>query len=240
MKLSNETKTILKNFADINQNIFIPAGDTIKTRTPKTASMYAIANVQEQFPQDFSVYELSKFLNMFSLFEEPDIDFHESHCIISKEKSHARYVYTSPDLIDSMTDYSKEIAIESIDLQFEINQESFKKLMTASKTFGAENLRLRSVNDENKVELSATTPGMKQDNSNEYKLELNCPEVFANDVDISIPLSNMIFVTGDYTVKVTIKELGPNQKIGVCQFINTSLEQSELTYVASAKLAEDV
>ena len=58
MKLSNETLTVLKNFASINQGIQFKQGKKIKTMS-SGKSVLAEANLKDEFPQDFCVYDLN-------------------------------------------------------------------------------------------------------------------------------------------------------------------------------------
>jgi hypothetical protein len=63
MKLSNDTITVLKNFATINQGIYFKQGKTIKTVSPQKNIM-AEVTVEEEFPIDFGVYDLNNFLSV--------------------------------------------------------------------------------------------------------------------------------------------------------------------------------
>ena len=54
MKLTNETLTVLKNFASINQGIQFKKGKKIKTMS-QGKSVMAEANVKDEFPEDFCV-----------------------------------------------------------------------------------------------------------------------------------------------------------------------------------------
>ena len=66
MKLSNETVTVLKNFSTINQNLVIKAGNKLSTMSAMK-NIVASADVKEDFPQDFAIYDLNEFLAALSL-----------------------------------------------------------------------------------------------------------------------------------------------------------------------------
>ena len=86
MKISNETMAILSNFANINQNIFIAPGNMIKTKSPASTTVMAIAKVVEEFPTEVSIYELSKLLNVLNLFDAPDVEFSPAHLTVKQNR----------------------------------------------------------------------------------------------------------------------------------------------------------
>ena len=81
MIIHNETIEYLKNFAEINQSLVIEKGDVIKTISEQTNVM-ARAGLKQEFPQDFSIYDLNKFLCFVSLFYEPRFEFKEKSITI--------------------------------------------------------------------------------------------------------------------------------------------------------------
>ena len=54
MKISDNTKEILKNFSEINPNLMITPGKTIKTISTMK-NILATAEVEEDFPQDIAI-----------------------------------------------------------------------------------------------------------------------------------------------------------------------------------------
>ena len=74
MELSTETQNILKNFSEINQSLAFKQGKTLKTVSPQK-NILAQAEVTEEFPKDFAVYELNKFLGTLAMFNKATFDF---------------------------------------------------------------------------------------------------------------------------------------------------------------------
>jgi hypothetical protein len=66
MKLSDKTLKILKNFSEINQSILIKEGNELRTISVMR-NILAEAKVEEQFPKDFAIYDLNRFLNGLDL-----------------------------------------------------------------------------------------------------------------------------------------------------------------------------
>ena len=74
MNLSEKTFNLLKNFSTINQSILFKKGNTLRTMSVMK-NILAEADIEEEIPQDFAIYDLVRFLNGISLFEEPELDF---------------------------------------------------------------------------------------------------------------------------------------------------------------------
>ena len=62
MKLSDNTLTVLKNFAGINNSILVKEGNRLRTISV-AKNILAEADIKEDFPRDFAIYDLNQFLN---------------------------------------------------------------------------------------------------------------------------------------------------------------------------------
>ena len=77
MKLSDNALAILKNFAGINNSILVKEGNKLRTISV-AKNILAEAEIKEEFPRDFAIYDLNQFLNGLSLHQDPDLDFQQS------------------------------------------------------------------------------------------------------------------------------------------------------------------
>lgn len=128
MKISENTLNILKNFATINPSLSVKSGNILSTISPQK-TIFAKAIVDENFPKDFAIYELSKFLGAMSLFNNPDIDFFDDHMKISENKKSIRYVYTDPSMV--IAPPSKEVQLPSVDVSFQLTSDDLIKVQKA-------------------------------------------------------------------------------------------------------------
>ena len=135
IRLSKETIKLLKNFSSINQSMAFKKGNVIKTIAP-SGYMIAEATIPEEFPQDFSIYELAKFLNVFSFPTMQDAELHfsddEKVSIISGP-TRLNYRFTNTDFVKHP---DKKIVIRDPDVSFEIKEsllDSFLKVCDAFK-----------------------------------------------------------------------------------------------------------
>ena len=91
MNLSDNTLTILKNFAGINNSILVKQGNQLRTISV-AKNILAEATINEQFPRQFAIYDLNQLLNGLGLHQNPDLDFSpDSYLNISEGKRRVKY-----------------------------------------------------------------------------------------------------------------------------------------------------
>ena len=74
----------------------------------KSKSVVAVAEVDETFPTDCKIYDLQKFLGIFSVFNDPDIEWNETSASITSGKSGLRYGYgesVTPEPPETMKEF---------------------------------------------------------------------------------------------------------------------------------------
>ena len=98
MKLSKHTLNMLKNFSDINMSIEIKKGNILRTVSVQK-NILAQAELEDEFPQDFAIYELNRFLGAVSLFDDPEFTFNGKSTNIGTSRHSVDYVYCDPSMI---------------------------------------------------------------------------------------------------------------------------------------------
>ena len=133
MKLSDQTLTILKNFAGINNSILVKKG--LQLRTISVAkNILAEARIEEEFPRDFAIYDLNQFLNGLGLHQDPELDFtEESYLNIREGKRRVKYFFADPAVIISPPE--KKIDLPSEDVHFQLDSITLEKLLKASAVY---------------------------------------------------------------------------------------------------------
>lgn len=129
MKLDQRTIQVLKNFAGINPNILFRAGNTLRTITP-TKTILAKATLEQEFPSTFAIYDLSKFLSVLSLFDDPDIQINEKSAVIKSGGRKVNYVFADASTIVAPKD-DKEIKFPAVDVSFELTNEILTDVLKA-------------------------------------------------------------------------------------------------------------
>ena len=133
MNLSDKTLTILKNFAGINNSILVKQGSQLRTISV-AKNILAEAEIDENFPRQFAIYDLNQFLNGLGLHQDPDLDFsQDSYLTIREGKRRVKYFYADPAVIISPPE--KEITLPSEDVHFQLDSPSLEKLLKAAAVY---------------------------------------------------------------------------------------------------------
>jgi hypothetical protein len=132
MKLSDRTLTILKSFSTINKSIVMKPGKVLRTITPEK-NLIAIANIEDQFPSEAVIYDLSRFLSMLSLYQNPDVEFHDKYFIISEGKSKTKYVFADISMIIAAPE--REVGIPTADVSVSVKWSDLQSVLKAAGVF---------------------------------------------------------------------------------------------------------
>ena len=106
MTLCDNTLMVLKNFAGINNSILVKKGSKLRTMSV-AKNILAEADITEDFPREFGIYDLNQFLNGLSLHQDPNLDFSEdTYLTIREGKRRVKYFYADPQVIVSPPELS--------------------------------------------------------------------------------------------------------------------------------------
>jgi len=205
MKLSDNTLTLLKNFAGINQSILVKQGNKLRTISI-AKNILAEAEITEEFPREFAVYDLNQFLNGLSLHQDPDLDFTENSYITIREgKRRVKYFYADPNVIISPPE--KEIKLPSEDVCFQLETGALEKLVEAAAVYQLPDIS--AIGDAGVIRL--VVRDKKNDTSNEYSIVVGETD---EQFTFNFKVENISkIVSGAYNVVVSRKLLS--------QFTNT-------------------
>ena len=198
MKLSEKTLTVLKNFAGINNSILVKQGTQLRTISV-AKNILAEADIDEDFPRQFGVYDLNQFLNGLSLHQDPDLDFaEESYLNIREGKRRVKYFYADPQVIISPPD--KQITLPSEDVRFQLESASLDKLLKAAAVYQLPDLS--AVGGDGVVKL--VVRDKKNDTSNEYSIVVGETD---KKFSFNFKVENIKIIPGAYDVVVSSKLL---------------------------------
>jgi len=207
MKLSENTLTILKNFAGINNSILVKQGTQLRTISV-AKNILAEANITEEFGRDFAIYDLNQFLNGLGLHHDPDLDFKEqSYLSIREGKRRVKYFFADPNVIISPPE--KVISLPSEDVHFQLDSASLEKLLKAATVYQLPDFCV--VGAEGSVKL--VVRDKKNDTSNEYAITVGETD---KEFTFNFKVENIKIIPGAYDVVVSSKLLS--------QFSNTQYD----------------
>ena len=198
MKLSDNSLTILKNFAGINNSILVKQGNKLRTISV-AKNILAEADINEEFPRNFAIYDLNQFLNGLSLHQDPELDFtNDSYITIREGKRRVKYFYADPNVIISPPD--KEIKLPSEDICFQLETGSLEKLLKAAAVYQLPDLS--AIGDAGVIRL--VVRDKKNDTSNEYSIVVGETD---QEFTFNFKVENIKIIPGSYDVVVSQKLL---------------------------------
>ena len=211
MKLTEKTLNLLKNFASINQSILFKKGSTLRTMSVMK-NILAEADISEEVPQDFAIYDLVQFLNGISLYGDPELDFqNESYLTIRDGKNHrTKYFFADPSVVVAPPD--KTLTLPTEDVSFVLDTNNLTQLLKAAAIYQLPDFSV--VGEAGAVKL--VVRDKKNDTSNEFAIVVaETDKTFS----FNFKVENIKIIPGTYDVVISQKLLS--------RFVN---ENYNLTY----------
>lgn len=128
MKLEGRTLQILKNYCTINPSLQFKQGNHLTTVSP-TKTLMAKAEIKEDIPSTFAIYDLSRFLGVLSLFDSPSIVLDEKFLNIQDSNRSVQYTFADPKLI--VTPGEKEISFPDPEIKFTLTSSVLQDVLKA-------------------------------------------------------------------------------------------------------------
>lgn len=199
MKLSENTINILKNFSSINPSIQFKKGKILKTISP-LRTIFVEATIQEDFSQEFALFDLNKLLSKISLYKDADLDLGADKVLISADKKSDYIKYCSPAVI--IVPPEKSISLGSSDCSFDLNKEDLDWMRKTAGISGSPNFIFES--DGEVVNFIATD--IKDDSSDQSKIEIAKVDD-GKKFRVVMKVENFKLIDGSYNVSIAKKGL---------------------------------
>lgn len=195
MKLSNETITVLKNYAGINPNIVFKPGNVLSTIS-EVKTVLAEANISEDIPSEFGIYDLNQFLSVLAMFKDPELEIKDNFILIKSGKSCFKYFFSDPR---NLTAPTSSIAMPEADVVFDLSAEDLNAIKKASGTMGAKDLVIEPG-------LTLTITDLKDATANSFQMDVP-GDAKKDKFKIILNIDNLKILPGDYKVSIAGKTL---------------------------------
>ena len=196
MKLSKNTLDMLKNFSDINMSIEIKKGNLLRTVSVQK-NILAQAELEDDFPQDFAIYELNRFLGAVSLFDNPEFQFNGKSANIGTSKHSVDYVYCDPSMI--VTPPENNITFPDPEVKFTLSQDALSQIIKASNVLGTPEISVECESGN----ISVKALDVNNDSTDTFKVELE--EKSEHKFRFVFKTENMKMIPGNYDVEISSK-----------------------------------
>jgi len=200
MKLSSETIDVLKNFSNINQNILIKEGNVVRTMSVMK-NILAEATINEPFPQEFGIYDLTEFLGVMTLASDADIEFdNDSFLTINGGSAKIKYFFSDPSILISPPD---TFNAPETDINFVISQDTMQNILKASAVMQLPDVVINKTQGDEPATISVTDLKNVTSNSFSEKIDDRATEGFT----FNFKAENLKMIPGNYDVNVSSQAL---------------------------------
>jgi len=204
MVISDETLNVLKNFASINPNLVFKPGSKLKTIS-EAKTILAQATIVEDFPE-FGVYDLNEFLSVYSLIENPSLDFEDKAVVIKNNvggcklpnSQKIKYFFSETDIL---TTPQKDIQMPDPELGVNLEEDVLNQIRKAAAVLGHGEL---SIAGKDGV-VTASVVDTKDSTSNSFEIELDKDNSCRNEFNFVVSIPNLKLLPGDYFVSISSK-----------------------------------
>ena len=197
MFLTNDTVSVLKNFATINQSILIKQGRKLRSMSAMK-NILVEATITEEFTRDVAIYDLNQFLNALSLVAGGELSLNNDSIEITDGTNSIDYRYSDPSVITAPPD--KELTLPSEDVCVVLSEENIDKVKKTAAVLQIPDVSLVG----NGTEIVLTVRDKKNSGSNAYRIIVGeTDRVF----QFNLKVENLKLINGDYDVVVSKKGL---------------------------------
>jgi len=220
MEISENTMSVLKNFSEINSNMLFKQGNAIRTMS-EARNVLATAYVDQDFPQQFGIYDLKEFIGVLSLVDKPNLKFADEHVTVgdSSGRSKVRYFF-SPE--ETLTTPQKDINMPECEVKFTLDTDTLNKLKGAASTLGHDEV---SITPGDGV-LTLSVLDKDNSTSNTYSIDVPFDVKPDGGFNLIMSISNLRLIPGNYEVSISSKLISEfkNKEVNVTYWI--ALEKS--------------
>ena len=195
MKLSKDTLALFKNFAGINSNLLLKAGNQLATISAQKNVM-SDATVAETFP-DFGIYDLNEFLGAMSLFEDPELEFSDKYVTISEGGNSIKYFAADASVL---TAPQKAITFPESDIDFTMTTAMLNMIHKTASVLRAADVSV--VGDGSNMTIQVGDK--KNATGNSYSATVGATD---KTFRVNLKVENLKMLPGDYQVSVSSKKI---------------------------------
>lgn len=196
MNLSKETINILKNYSTISPNILIQEGSVLKTKSVQN-TIFSSVTLPDTFPLDFGIYDLTEFLGVLTLFNNPDLEFSEKFVKISEGDTSIKYFSADRSVLS----YPKqEIVFPTPDIEFVLSAETLSLINKTASVLRVPDVSF--VGSDGELKIIVTDKRNATSNAFEVKI---------GDTDssfcVNFKVEMMKLITSEYRVEISSKKI---------------------------------
>lgn len=199
MELTDSTLQVLKNYATINPNIVVTEGSVIKTISV-ARNVLSKAQLNEEFPQGFGIYDLNEFLNVLSLVDSPRLKFEKNYVIVGDTtgRSSVKYHFSDPEMLTSP---GKDINMPEPEVKFTLDTDTLGRVKRAAAALGHDEISITPITGA--IRLSVVDS--KDATSNAFSIDVEGTYPEGVDFNFTMNVGNLKVINEDFEVGISSK-----------------------------------
>lgn len=195
MKIEPKTLSVMKNFSSINPSLLFKAGNVLKTVSP-TKSVLARARIDQTFEQQFAIFDLSRFLGVMTLFDNPDLEFGDKSVRMKSDGRELEYRYA--DVTTIIVPPEKNLVLPPPDVEFVLSAVHLADVQRALGALGMPEIAVAG--DREDMWLQVTDS--KNLNGDSFKIRVGKTD---KKFHLVFKAENLKLIQQDYNVQITSK-----------------------------------
>lgn len=195
MKLSENTLSIFKNFAAINSGVVLQKGKVQKSISPEK-SILVEAELDDDFPEQFGIYDLNQFLGNITTLDNPELTFSKENVLLDNGTIDFTYGGCSPNLI--ITPPDKELVMKDIDVTFSLSNSALQALTRLAAMNNLPTISVVGKNNQIRLQIHEKS----NDTSNQGSLKI--ADYDGKDFSVSFKVENLKLIPNEYDVEIVI------------------------------------
>lgn len=217
MKLESRTMQILKNFAMINPSMLFREGEVQSTIAPQK-TILARTTLKETIPKEFAIFDLSRFIGVLSLFNDPELEFDDSKVLISQNRQKVEYTFADPELVVAAP--TKTPAVNEPEVNFTLTGECLSSTMKALGALQSTHIIVQG--DGESITIGVGKPS--DPTSDTFRIEVGQS---THTFKFAFKAENIKILQGDYDVHISSKNIAHFQGSDVEYWIMADANHSE-------------
>lgn len=199
MELTDSTLQVLKNYATINPNIVVTEGSVLKTISV-ARNVLSTAQLNEEFPQGFGIYDLNEFLNVLSLVDSPRLRFEKDYVVVgdSTGRSSVKYFFSDPEMLTSP---GKDINMPESEVKFTLDTDTLSKVKRAAAALGHDEISITPTTGAIRLSVVDT----KDSTSNAFSIDVEGDYPEGVDFNFILNVGNLKVINEDFEVEISSK-----------------------------------
>jgi gp45 sliding clamp, C terminal len=217
MKFETRTMQVLKNFAMINPSMLFREGNVQSAIAPQK-TILARATIKEEIPKEFAIFDLSRFIGVLSLFDDPEINYDDAKVLISQGRQSVDYTFADPELVVAPPTTTPKV--NDPEVNFTLTSDMLQSTMRAMGALQATHIVVEG--DGENITLGAGKPA--DPTSDVFRIEVG---VSNHSFKFAFKSDNMKILPGDYEVQISSRNIAHLKGSDVEYWIMADANHSE-------------